>query len=96
MKKKLTFQGNTRIVAASQQVSADLSGEAAILSLKSGRYYGLKAVGARIWELIQQPHTVAEVQATILQEYDVPEEQCAHDLEALLQQLAEENLIEVL
>ena len=60
-----------------------------------GKYYGLKAVGARIWELIQQPRTVAEIQTAILDEYDVPEEQCTCDLQALLRQLASEGLIEV-
>jgi hypothetical protein len=95
MNKPIVFRGDMTIVAAPGQVSADLSGEAAILNLQSGKYYGLKAVGARIWELVQQPRTLAELQAAILQEYDVPEEQCARDLEALLGQLAQEGLIEV-
>ena len=95
MNKTLEFRGDMVIVAAPQQISADLTGEAAILNLLSGKYYGLKAVGARIWELIQQPCTVAEIQAAILREYEVPVDQCARDLEALLRQLAEARLIEV-
>ena len=41
------------VVVTKDQVSADLSGEAAILNLKSGIYYGLDNVGARIWTLVQ-------------------------------------------
>jgi hypothetical protein len=43
----------SRIVASRDQVSCDLSGEAALLSLKTGVYYGLNPVGARILSLIQ-------------------------------------------
>ena len=96
MKKTQTFQGDPQIVAASHQVSADLSGEAAILNLKSGKYFGLNAVGARVWELIQQPRRVSEMRAAILEEYDVPEGEWERDLEALLQQLLEKELIEIL
>ena len=83
------------VVAVRDQVSADLAGEAAILNLKSGVYYGLNAVGARIWSLIQEPKTVKDIRDTILNEYDVDPERCESDLLQLLQQLAAEGLIEV-
>jgi len=83
------------IVAAEGQVSADLSGEVVILNLDSGLYYGLDAVGARIWGLIQVPKTVMEIRAALLEEYEVEPERCERDLSALLQSLAAEGLIEV-
>ena len=49
------------VVAAADQVSCDLGGEAAILDLKSGIYYGLDPVGTRIWSLIQQPKAVRDI-----------------------------------
>jgi hypothetical protein len=42
------------VVAAKDQVSCDLAGEAVILNLKSGIYYGLNPVAARVWSLIQR------------------------------------------
>jgi hypothetical protein len=84
------------VVAARNQVSCDLAGEAAILDIKSGIYYGLNAVGARIWTLIQEPRTVEKVREAILEEYDVEPDRCEHDLLALLQELATRGLIEVL
>ena len=83
------------VVAIRDQVSADLAGEAAILNLKSGVYYGLNAVGARIWSLIQEPKSVEDIRDAILNEYDVDPERCESDLLQLLQQLAAEGLIEV-
>jgi len=83
------------VVAAKDQVSCDLAGEAAILNIKNGVYYGLDPVGARIWQLIQQPRSVDEVRETLVGEYEVEPERCAQDLVALLEQLLAEGLIEV-
>lgn len=87
--------GDSTVVAAKDQVSSDLGGEVAILDLKAGVYYGLDAVGARIWSLIQEPRTVNEIRDILLEEYEVEPERCERDLLVLLQRLADERLIEV-
>jgi len=83
------------IVAAKDQLSCDLGGEVAILNTKKGVYYGLDPIGARIWNLIQQPRSVNELCEAILQEYDVEPERCESDLLVLLQKLQSEGLVEV-
>ena len=87
-------RGST-VVAAKDQVSSDLGEELAILNLKAGVYYGLDAVGARIWSLIQEPRKVDEIRDVLLEEYEVEPERCERDLFALLQRLASEGLIQV-
>ncbi len=83
------------VVRAKDQVSTDLGDETVILSLASNEYYSLKEVGTRIWELIQEPKTVKEVRDTILNEYDVAPEHAERELLAVLQEMADEGLIEV-
>jgi Coenzyme PQQ synthesis protein D (PqqD). len=83
------------VVVSKEQASADLGDEAAILNLKDGVYQGLDPVGARIWKLIQTPRTVREVRDTLLEEYDVEAERCENDLTALLQELAKNDLIDI-
>jgi len=90
-----TVSLGSSVVAAEGQVSSDLGGEAAILDLQGGTYYGLDAVGARIWSLIQQPKIVEEIRNTLVSEYEVNQDRCERDLIALLQRLADEGLIEV-
>lgn len=80
---------------AQEQLSCDLAGEAVILSLQKGAYYGLDAVGARIWDLIQQPRTVNEIRDAIVAQYEVEPDRCESDLLELLQKLAAQGLIEV-
>ena len=88
-------EANSVVVATKNQVASDLAGEVVLLSLKTGMYYGLDRVGARIWELIQEPTSVAAVRDAIVSEYDVGPEQCQRDTLELLQHLAVEGLIEV-
>jgi Coenzyme PQQ synthesis protein D (PqqD) len=83
------------IVAASEQISSDIGGEAVILNLKTGVYHGLNEVGARIWALIQEPLAVSDIQQTVLEEYEIEASTCLIDIFALLQNLQAAGLIEV-
>jgi hypothetical protein len=75
-------------------MASDIGGETVILGLQKGRYYGLDAVGARIWQLLQTPTSVADLQRAIVAEYDVAPERCQADLLALLQQLIDAGVVE--
>lgn len=86
---------NTQVKASNDQVSCELAEETAILDMKTGIYYGLDPVGARIWELIQQPMAVSGIVAQLLDEYDAEEEQVTQDVILLLSQLQERELIEI-
>jgi hypothetical protein len=83
------------VAASASQVSCDLAGEAAILNLADGVYYGLDPVGASIWHMIQQPMSVEEICRRVMGEYDVEADVCHRDVVALLEQLAARGLIEV-
>lgn len=78
------------------QVCAEMTGnELSILDSKSGIYYGLDAVGARIWSLVTDSKVIAEVRAILLEEYDVEPHQVESDLSHLLEDLFGKGLIEV-
>jgi hypothetical protein len=82
-------------VASKENVSCSLGDEAAILHMKSGVYYGLDPVGARIWSMLGEPKTVLELREAIVSEYDVEPARCEGDLLALLEKLRTEGLIEI-
>jgi len=86
---------NASITANKDQVSAELKGEAVILDLKSGVYYGLNEVGASIWALVQHPQTVVSLRDALLAEYEIDAETCERDLLAILQDLKAAELIDV-
>ncbi|MBW4596890.1 MAG: PqqD family peptide modification chaperone [Brasilonema angustatum HA4187-MV1] len=83
------------VVAAVEQISSDLGGEAVILNLKSGVYHGLNEIGARIWNIIQQPKVVNDIKQTLLEEYEVEPKVCMRDILALLEELKAVDLVKV-
>jgi len=85
----------TTIQAAEHQVTSTLSGEAVILDLEGGTYYGLNTVGATIWSLLQTPTTVAALREALLEEYDVSFEQCDREVKRLLHELNAHGLITI-
>jgi hypothetical protein len=89
------FTPDTVVVVTPSSVSADMGGEEIILNLKTGIYFGLDEVGARIWSLLKEPRSVASILETLLAEYDVESERCKADLLALLENLSGAQLIEV-
>ena len=80
-------------VASSRQVACVVGGEAVILHLDDGVYYSLNPVGARVWDLLQQPRTAEELIARVTEEFDVAAERCRLDVEELLSALRERALV---
>jgi hypothetical protein len=74
-------------------VSRELEGEAVILNLESGVYFGLNEVGTRIWALIQQHGSLRKVLEAALQEYEVAPQVLENDLLQLIEQLQARGLV---
>ncbi len=81
------------VVMADNLTAAELGGEAILLDVKSGNYFGLNEVGVFILELIKQPRSVSYVVEKMLEEYDATKEQVTADALAFLNQLREQGLI---
>jgi len=86
---------DTTFVTASSAISTELEGEAVILDTAASEYYGLNAVGTRIWTLLQEPKTLDEIVDVLLEEYSVDRDQCEEDVRKLLNQMMEKNLLEI-
>jgi hypothetical protein len=92
---KKSISPESIVFASKDQISCDLAGEAAILELKSGTYFGLDEVGAVVWNLIAQPRRVTEIRDVLLERYDVEADRCGRELIDLLGALHERGLIQV-
>jgi coenzyme PQQ synthesis protein D (PqqD) len=83
------------VVATPEQVSCALGEESAILNMKNSVYYGMNAVGTRVWNLLGEPKSIVQLRDTLLDEYEVEPARCEQDLLQLLEQMRTEGLIEV-
>lgn len=81
------------VVASRDQVSADLAGEAVILGMRDGVYYGVDSVAARIWTLVQRPVVIDQIVHAICAEYNVEPAACAADVLAFVEILVAKGLV---
>ena len=84
---------NQTITLSPQVISQEVGGETVILDLDSECYFGLDSVGTRIWQLIQEHGDLHRIYTTLLEEYEVGEEQLLGDLEILLNDASSRGLI---
>ncbi len=73
----------------------ELDGEAVLLNLVTGKYYGLDPVGTRMWVHLTRYDQLEAVQQALLEEYDVEPEKLQGDLFKLIEQLAERGLVKI-
>lgn len=85
---------DTKIAVSDDVVSREVGGEAVLLNLASGEYFGLDEVGTRIWELLSdQARSLEELSVTIADEYDAPLNLIEADILALAGELRDAALV---
>ena len=82
-----------RVAPAPDVLSRTLDGEAVLLDLASGRYFGLNEVGTRVWELLGAGKSIAEIREVLLAEFDVPPDVLERDVSELLDALRSRGLV---
>lgn len=90
---RVSFADDQRIERAPDVLARVLDGEAVLLDLASGTYFGLNEVGTRVWDLVGERRTVASIREALLAEYDVTPDRLAADLDELLSLLAARGLV---
>lgn len=93
MSQQLSLTSSVRIREG--VLSRDLQGEAVILNLNTGLYFGLDPVGTRIWQLIEAHQSLQKVLDAMIEEYEVGQAQCAEDLLSFVTKTLEKRLVEV-
>ena len=89
-----TIDLSSIVQLAKDQFSCELDGGVAIVSMRTGMYYGLDSVGAYIWSLLASPTTVRTICDAMQRKYDVDRDLCERDAIALLERLMTEGLLE--
>ena len=73
----------------------EFDGELVLLDIGKGEYFGLDAVGARIWASISEGLTVDAIATRVSAEFEVEAEVARKDVDALLSEMRTHGLIEI-
>jgi hypothetical protein len=83
-----------RLVASDDVVARDVGGEAVLLNLASGTYFGLNQVGSEVWKLLDGGNmTLVDLCDNIEQEFDAPRSAIERDVAALVEELITHELV---
>ncbi len=85
-------------LASSPEVtSVELDGERVLLHISSGEYFGLNALGARIFELAEEQPTVGDIIDAIHADHreSTSREQIKADVQAFIAEMQDYNLLVV-
>jgi len=83
----------TTIARSNEIITAEADDEIVMMSLEQGEYFGLGAIGSRIWALLEQPMTVAALCDRLITLYAVDVETCQRDTLDFLQELYAAEII---
>jgi len=91
----VAVQKTTIVTRTRDHLACELQDETVILHVSKGTYYGLNPTGGALWKYLEEPRTVAELEAFLLERYEVTAQRCSQDVQELLAQLLTEELVEL-
>ncbi len=94
-KGSLAIPFTMRVTVPTHVMVREIQGESVLLNLNSERYFGLDAVGTRMWATLTTSASVQAAYEVLLGEYDVEAEQLRNNLQELIAKLVENGLLEV-
>lgn len=74
-------------------ISADLEESLVMMDTEKGQYYNLNKIGAKIWQMADQPVAVSEICSQLIDIYDISDEQCKNEVIAYLTRLSDLSII---
>lgn len=83
------------VVRSETSMTAPLDNELVVVSLASNAYIALDEIGRRIWEMLETPRSVAELCATLADEFSGPIEEIQSDVLSFLTELESVGLLNV-
>jgi hypothetical protein len=84
---------DTRVRVPDDVVFRALDGEAVVLNLESGIYFGLDAIGTRMWQLVTELESIGSARDQLLAEFDAPAAQLESDLLTFVGELHAKKLV---
>ena len=82
-----------KLAPSGDAIASPVGDETVILQLKNGAYFGLDAVGTRIWELLKEGRSTAAICAQMAGEYDVAPDVLETDVRRLLADLKANEIV---
>ena len=86
---------STVLARSPEPLAAKIDDEIVMLDPKQSTYFGLDAPGAAIWEMLDEPRSLAEVCDRLVDHFEVDDDTCRRDVLPFATELVEAGLVVV-
>lgn len=86
---------NTIISKSVDLLEAPMDDSLALMSIESGKYYGLNTVGRVIWELLEEAKPYKEIITSLLSRFDIGELECNDQCKKFLDEMLHRKMIKI-
>ena len=84
---------DTRVCRGTSILTGGISSETVMMSVESGRYYGLDDIGSAIWQRLEAPRRFGDLVDQLAADYDADRATIADDVRTLLAEMAMHGLV---
>jgi len=77
-------------------LDSKIDDETVMMDIDQGSYFGLNETGTWIWALLKEPTVVADLCDRLMEDFDVPREQCEQQVVGFLEELLNRGLLQVM
>jgi hypothetical protein len=89
------MQGHDTIRRDGDWLTAQVGGDLVMMSATQGNYIRLSDVGARVWELLEEPRSRDDLHTTLIAEYDVAPQTCRQAIDDFLATLVDRRAVRI-
>lgn len=90
-----TLEPQTRVRRVDDVLETDIDDQTVMMDIDRGSYFGLNQTGTRIWALLAEPMAIGELCDRLMEQFDVPREQCEQQVLDYLESLLGRGLLRV-
>lgn len=84
---------NSVITRNPEIIFSAMDDEIVMMSVNQGLYFGVDKIGARIWQLLENPHPVEELIVLLTNRFNVSREDCERDTLTFLNDMLNKKVI---
>lgn len=87
------MDSDRRVTRSPDALAAEVGAEIVLLNMATGYFHQLNAVGSYLWRRLAEPHTVAQLCLSALDDFEADEAACRRDVDAFVRELHEAGLV---
>ena len=85
-----------KLIRNSNLMASAIDDELVMMDMEKGNYFGLNAVGAHIWALLETPHSRGDIVSSVKNDFDAPDLSALEkDVLEFIQTMIDNKLIDV-